>query len=91
MVLTYLLTKNKYLGSVILSVGLMLIYIKIDIFNKVDINNLLIITKEFSKVLRSVINNLGSIIITIGIISILLGIFLIINNSFVKKNNENNY
>ena len=86
--IAYKLTKNNYFGSILLVTGLFLLFLQYDIFDKIDINNIFIITKYFSEFVQIILNNLKIFMILYSLILSLLGIILIINNAFVKKNDE---
>ena len=86
--ITYKLTKNNYLGSILLSTGLILLFLKFDILGKIDINNIYLITEYFSSFIKVVLNNIEIIMTTTSLILSIIGVILIINNAFLKKNDE---
>lgn len=76
------LFKFKYFSSVIGSAGLIMLLIKIFIFEKVDADNILVISKYFSSMFRIIFNNIGNYIFVSSIICIILCILL---SLFIKK------
>ena len=75
-----LILKVKYIPGIIMSSGLLLIFTRFVIYNKVDIKNLLIITDYFSIILRSILNNIGHLLLVSSLIMIGFGLV----SSFVK-------
>ncbi len=75
----------NYLGSCLMSSGLIFLFIKLFIYNRIDVEYLLIITDNFSKVLRSVLNDFGYKLLTASYGLILFGIIIIIKNRLTYK------
>ena len=76
---------GKYSGVIVLSSALMLIYIKIYILEKIDIQNLLVISKSFSSVLKKVLTDINDYILISSFTLIIISLMLNIINSFRKK------
>ena len=77
-----------YIGSSIMSSGIILVLIRLFIFNNIDYKNILIFNEYFSKVLRYILNIYSKYILIIGISLIVGGIILsLFKNSkfFVEK------
>lgn len=75
---------KKYYGVTFLSAGLGLIYLKMFIWEGIDIKNIIIISDSFSNVLKNILNDIGTKLLTLSIIFIILGIILNITSSFKK-------
>ena len=76
---------GKYSGVITFSSALMLIYIKIYILEKIDIQNLLVISKSFSSVIKKVLTDINDYILFGALILIIISLMLNIINSFRKK------
>ena len=86
------IVKIKYYGSIIASGGLIILFIRLFIIEKVDVEELLIITENFSIILRNILINLEKITLISSIILIILGIVIAFINSFEKmKKLKKNY
>lgn len=71
-----ILCKVKYFDSIFISVGIILIFIRFLIYEKIDVENLLIISDNFSKVLKSLLIKIGNIMFNCSIIFIVVGLLL---------------
>ncbi len=80
-----ILFKTKYFGSVIMSSGLILLFIRFEIFEKIDIKNIILITEYFSKVLINILLDLVKLILYGSIILIVIGLILCFIESMEKK------
>ncbi len=82
-----ILMKIHCLGTVTLASGLMLIFVRFVIYEKIDFKNLLIISDEFSKILNKILTNIANLIAIYAGIFIVLGLILALAESFmaVKK------
>lgn len=85
-ILSFILIKIKYryFSANIIASGFIILFIRLFIFEKIDVNELLIITEEFSLELRNVLVTLQSLSLILGIVLILVGIILTIVNSCVN-------
>ena len=76
--------KNNILGSTFTAAGFMLLFIKYYIYEKIDAKNILIISTEFSTLIRKILENIGEKILLYSYISIIIGILIMIIESFKK-------
>ena len=83
-ILSKLILKFNYLSSSIISSGLIILFIRLFIFEKIDADYLLIITENFSNILAKIINNIGMYLYYVGIGLIILGV-IITCKVFLKK------
>lgn len=76
----------KYFGITLLTVGILLIAVKIAEVNSVSINNILILNKAFSNFIIAVIKNIMLSFLISGIVSMVLGIVMsIIGGKNIKE------
>ena len=75
----------KYIASVIMSSGLMLLVICLFVFNKIDIDSILIISDHFSLVLINILNYLKYLVINSGICLIVIGFIVSLIKKIEKK------
>lgn len=80
--------KIHFLGVTFLSSSMMILYLKQFIWNKIDYENILIISKAFSDVLRIILADINKYTIYLAIIFALLGFGLIFINSWKNKRNR---
>lgn len=66
--------KVEYWHSIFIASGLMLLFIRLFILEKIDIENILLFSEFFSKVLQKVIMGINDILLTISIILFIFGI-----------------
>ena len=81
-----LLLKVKYIGSILIANGLMLILSKYLILNNIEVNNITIISDYFSIILRNIVNNIYNNILYFGVFSIVIGLIITLFVS-TKANN----
>ena len=81
-----LLLKVKYIGSIIIANGLILMVSKYLVLNNIAVNNVTIISDYFSIILRNIVNNIYNNILYIGVFSIIIGIIITLFVS-IKANN----
>lgn len=74
--------KFQYIKSSFLASGIILLFIRFVIYDKIDVKNILIITEYFSKVLNIVLEKIGSLLLIWGIIFIIFGLIVSIINSY---------
>lgn len=77
------INKSKYFGSIIIASGINILLLKIIVIDKIDIQNILIISNEFSDIVRELFLNISSDIIFLGIVLIIIG--LIVNIFLLRK------
>ncbi|MBR2708405.1 MAG: hypothetical protein IKE90_03095 [Bacilli bacterium] len=80
--------KIHFLGVTFLSSSMMILYLKQFIWNKIDYENILIISKAFSDVLRIILADINKYTIYLAVIFALLGFGLIFINSWKNKRNR---
>ena len=83
--ISLIIIKNKLFSSIIISSGLIILFIRLFIFEKIDSDNILIITEDFSKILRLVMNNIKSNLWLISIILIICGLLILLLESMCKQ------
>jgi len=71
-----LFIKKNFLASSIMSVGIILIIMRIFLYERIDIGNILIITNNFSNILNNILVKIGKIVYIISLELLLIGIFL---------------
>ena len=72
--LAKLLFKYNYLSSSILASGLIILFIRIFIYERIDADYLLVITENFSNILTLIINTIGNYLLSIGIGLVIFGV-----------------
>ena len=81
-------TKSKYFSSIIIASGLIILFIRLFIFEKIDIDNILIITEDFSEILRNYLNFFRNTLLSLSIILIIVGGIIIIVESICKPSKK---
>ena len=82
---------GSYLGVSICSSGLVLCFIKNTIYSKLEINNLLIITKSLSVVIIDVFNSILNSIGKLGISNIIIGFIVIVGMNWFSQLKHKKY
>lgn len=82
-------TKARFISSITIATGLIILFIRLFIFEKIDSDNILIITEDFSKILRIVMNNLKSNLLLIPIGLITIGLLILIIEVMCKPQKKN--
>lgn len=77
--------KYRYFSANIIASGFIILFIRLFIFEKIDVSELLIITEEFSVELRNVLVTIQSLSLILGILLIVMGIILTIVKSCVNS------
>lgn len=77
--------KIKFLGVTFFSSSVMILYLRYFIWNKIDYENILIISKAFSDVLREMLLDINTYSMYFVYLFALLGLLLIFINSWKKK------
>lgn len=84
-IINILLFKSNLIGSIVSASGLMLFIIKIFILDKVDIQNVLIINKYFSEIMKKLYLNISNDMLRLGIILFIIGILF----NIIMSNKQN--
>lgn len=90
-ILVIIITINKYkfkihfFGTSLLASSMMVIYLRYFIWDKIDYENILIISNIFSDVLRRILTSISNSFIYLGCLYALLGFGLIFINSWKNK------
>ena len=74
--LIIIVLKVKYLGALLMSAGMILIFMRFLIYENIDVENIIIVSDNFSKVLKSIIIKLGNIILNYGVVLIIVGLIM---------------
>lgn len=77
--------KTVSIGSSFIAASLILIFIRFVIVEKVDIENILLITENFSDILQIILLNIRKLLLISGIILAVLGFAIIVSTSYNKK------
>ena len=85
LIIILILIKQYLIGSIISASGLILLFIRFLIYDKIDINNILIISSEFSLIIKKICNEILNNAFIISLLLIIIGVTLIISKSFNKK------
>lgn len=84
-IIILLLLRCKFISSTIIGSGLILLFIRFMIFEKIDIKNILIISDYFSKVIKAVLNDLEHNILMSSILLIGIGLIILLIELLGKK------
>ena len=76
--------KYRYFSSNIIASGLIILFIRLFIFEKVDIDELLVISEDFSYELRNILTTLQNLSLILGLVLICFGMVLTIVKSYVN-------
>jgi len=82
-VLRYVLHR-RYSGVIALSSGLMIIYLKLFIYNLIDFKNIVIISDDFSKFVNVLFTEIGNYLLLGASACIIISVFLNIKSSMMK-------
>ena len=77
--------KFKYISSTVIASGLMMLFIRFAIYDKIDIKNILIISKYFSIALRKILLSIGNCLTILGFFAIIGGLFMAVCSSYKKS------
>ncbi len=83
--ITIILLKVKYIDSILIGSGIILLFIRFLIYEKIDVENIIIVSNNFSKVLKSILIKIGNIIFNYAIIFIIVGLLLTFIVYFTMK------
>ena len=84
LLLIMIVGKNKFIPSSLIASGFIILFIELFIFEKIDIESILIITENFSFLIQDILFNLKKIFHISGILFIFIGIIF----SFLKSVNQ---
>ena len=82
--IVFVIIKYQYLSATIISSGFIILFVRLFVFEKIDINELLIITEKFSYELRNILLSLQNMSLIIGLVLVIIGFVFAIVNSCVK-------
>ena len=68
--------KSKHIQSAYMGSGLILLFTRFVIYDKIDFKNITLISDEFSKVLKNILTNIAFELVIFGIILFILGILI---------------
>ncbi len=88
LLISIILIKVKSLGFTSLVTGFMLYIIKILLFKIINISKLNVITSELTRVVKDILEKLGSLLITYAIIFIGIGIFIVLIEILISVKNK---
>ena len=72
-------------GVITLGIGMNILFIRMAIYDRIDMDNVLIITEKFSQLLRIVLNYISNLLLGVAIVLGILGIFRIFTFSLRRK------
>ena len=90
LLISIILFKVRYIDSILVSAGIMLLFIRFLIYEKIDIENILIISDNFSKILKSTLIKIGNIMFNYSVVFIIVGLIVGSTIYFVCKRKNNN-
>lgn len=76
--------RYSYYIATIISSGLIILFIRLFILERIDVNEILIITENFSEELRIILNNISQLLFIVAIFFIILGIVMLVVSLIVK-------
>ena len=88
-ILTILILGNNIISSSIMSSGLILLFIRVMIYEKVDIKNIMIISNYFSESLKYILNRIGYTLLASSILLIVIGLIISLIELVGKKESLN--
>ena len=80
-----IIVKYRYYSATIMASGLILLFVRLVIIEKIDVKNILIITEKFSNELRILLTKLQDILWVIAVIMIFLGLTISIVKCVKRK------
>jgi len=83
------LLKVNYKGSIFFASSLILLFIRMIIYDKIDIDNILIVSDNFSKIIKVIIHNFDKCMLINCFVLGIFGLLLIFISSFIKKDAKN--
>lgn len=75
-------------GVIALGVGMIIFFIRMAIYDRIDMDNILVITENFSQLVRIVLNYISKLLLGFGILLCTLGIFSIFTFSLRRKSRK---
>lgn len=79
-----LLLKVNYIGSLVMASGLIIMFVKLLFNEKIDYQNILIISNNFSNIIKVFIKNIGFICLISCVILVIVGLLVNIIKSYKK-------
>ena len=85
--LMVILRRNRVFtkGALLVASGLIILFIKLAIYERIDMDNIILITENFSYLIRSTLNYINMLLLIIGLVLTFLGICQIMIRSLFKK------
>lgn len=80
--------KMYSLGAILLGTGMIMLFIQMAIYDRIDMDNILVITENFSQLLRIILKHISKMMSFIGIILCLFGVFKIFTFSLQRKSRK---
>ncbi len=72
-------------GVIILGIGMIILFIRMAVYDRIDVDNVLVITENFSQLLRIVLHYISRLLLGEGIILCIFGIYSIFTFSIRRK------
>ncbi len=91
LLITIILMKVHCLGTITFGVGLILAFIRFVIYEKIDFKNILILSKEFSKVLTSILTNIANNLAIFAILFLVVGLIIAIIEAIMRAKRHARY
>lgn len=91
LLITIILMKVHCLGTITFGVGLILAFIRFALYEKVDFKNILILSKEFSKVLTGILTSIANNLAIFAIIFLVIGLILAITEAIMRARRHARY
>ena len=85
LVILLILIKGNGYETILTASGIMLLFVKFIIYDRIDYNNIVIISDSFSKVLNYILNNIGILMIIFGLLLTIVGILTAVIKLLKKK------
>ena len=81
--------KNNHYGSCFITAGLIILFIRLAVYERIDMKNILIITENFSRLIRDLLVYNNKMLLYSSIIFLVLGIWFVYVKSYVIKKKSN--
>ena len=83
--ITIVLMKVRCFGSITLGVGILLFYVRFAIYEKVDFENILILSKEFSDILTMILIKIANYLNAFAIGFLVLGLVITLVETYITR------
>ena len=70
MFIVLIIIKYRYFIATIISSGLIILFLRLFVLERIDVNEILIITEKFSEILRIILNNISNLLLYVGLLFI---------------------